>query len=69
MGKYNDFFYYFSLLGYLGFVMAFNILIFLFIYRFIAKRFGESVLLLAALLICGVFFAFYNAYRILIKKK
>ena len=69
MGKYDDFFYYMSLLGYLGFIMAFNILIFLFAYRFLAKKIGDNVFVMLIFLILGVVSAFYNAYKILMKKK
>jgi F0F1-type ATP synthase assembly protein I len=64
----NDFFYYFSLLGQLGFVFIINILMFVYLYKLYEHFFGENTLVFILLLIVGIFSAFYNAYRLLMKK-
>lgn len=67
--KYNEFMYYASLLGYLGFVMVFNILFFVFIYKVIEKYFFSSTVLFVILLLIGIFSGFYNVFRLILKKK
>ncbi len=67
--KYNEFMYYASLLGYLGFVMVFNILFFIFIYKVIEKYFFSSTVLFVILLLIGIFSGFYNVFRLILKKK
>lgn len=67
--KYNEFMYYASLLGYLGFVMVFNILFFVFIYKMIEKYFFTSTLLFIALLLIGIFSGFYNVFKLILRKK
>lgn len=67
--KYNEFIYYASLLGYLGFVMVFNILFFVFIYKVIEKYFFSSTVLFVVLLLIGIFSGFYNVFRLILKKK
>ena len=67
--KYNEFMYYASLLGYLGFVMIFNILIFIFIYKMIEKYFFSSTFLFIVLMLVGIFSGFYNVFRLILKKK
>jgi len=67
--KYNEFIYYASLLGYLGFVMIFNILFFVFIYKVIEKYFFSSTVLFVILLLIGIFSAFYNVFKLIMKKK
>jgi len=67
--KYSDFMYYASLLGYLGFVMVFNILFFVFIYKMIEKYFFSSTILFIALLLVGIFSGFYNSYKLILRKK
>ncbi|WP_372712755.1 AtpZ/AtpI family protein [Ilyobacter sp.] len=66
---YKDVVYYFSLLGYLGFVMVFNILFFIIIYKVIEKYFFSSDLLFIAFTIVGIFSGFYNSYKLIMKKK
>ncbi|WP_373877225.1 AtpZ/AtpI family protein [Propionigenium maris] len=61
--------YYASLLGYLGFVMVFNILFFVFIYKVIEKYFFSSTVLFVILLLIGIFSGFYNVFRLILKKK
>lgn len=67
--KYNEFIYYASLLGYLGFVMVFNILFFVFIYKVIEKYFFSSTVLFVVLLLIGIFSGFYNVFKLILKKK
>lgn len=64
----KDFFHYFSLLGFLGFLIVGNIGIFLFIYKVIEKYFFKSTPLFILFLCIGVFSGFYNAYKIIMKK-
>ncbi|WP_394700462.1 AtpZ/AtpI family protein [uncultured Ilyobacter sp.] len=66
---YKDIVYYFSLLGYLGFVMVFNILFFIIIYKVIEKYFFSSDLLFITLTLIGIFSGFYNSYKLIMKKK
>jgi len=67
--KYNEFIYYASLLGYLGFVMVFNILFFVFIYKMIERYFFSSTVLFVILLLIGIFSGFYNVFKLILKKK
>ena len=67
--KYGEFVYYASLLGYLGFVMVFNILFFVFIYKVIEKYFFSSTVLFVILLLVGIFSGFYNVFKLILKKK
>ena len=67
--KYSEFMYYVSLLGYLGFVMVFNILFFVFIYKVIEKYFFSSTVLFVVLLLIGIFSGFYNVFKLILKKK
>lgn len=67
--KYNEFMYYASLLGYLGFVMIFNILIFIFIYKMIEKYFFSNTFLFIVLMLVGIFSGFYNVFRLILRKK
>ncbi|WP_041920978.1 AtpZ/AtpI family protein [Ilyobacter polytropus] len=66
---YKDIVYYFSLLGYLGFVMVFNILFFIIIYKIIEKYFFSSDLLFITFTLIGIFSGFYNSYKLIMKKK
>ncbi|MGL4934883.1 AtpZ/AtpI family protein [Cetobacterium sp.] len=60
--------HYFSLLGYLGFLIVGNIGIFIFIYKLIERYFFKSTLLFIFFVIIGIFSAFYNAYKLIMKK-
>ncbi|MGL5000146.1 MAG: AtpZ/AtpI family protein [Cetobacterium sp.] len=64
----KNFIRYFSLLGYLGFLIVGNIGVFIFIYKLIEKYFFKSTLLFIFFLIIGIFSAFYNAYKLIMKK-
>ncbi len=64
----KDFIHYFSLLGFLGFVIVGNIGAFIFIYKLIEKYFLKSTPLFICFVIIGVFSAFYNAYKLIMKK-
>ena len=64
----KDFIHYFSLLGFLGVVIIGNIGVFIFIYKMIEKYFFKSTVLFIIFVIIGVFSAFYNAYRLIMKK-
>ncbi|WP_394697916.1 AtpZ/AtpI family protein [uncultured Ilyobacter sp.] len=66
---YKDVVYYFSLLGYLGFVMIFNILFFIIIYKVVEKYFISSDLLFIVFTIIGIFSGLYNSYKLIMKKK
>ncbi len=67
--KYKEAMYYVSLLGYLGFVMVFNILIFIFIYKMIEKYFFSNTLLFIFFLLIGIGSGFYNSYKLILNKK
>jgi hypothetical protein len=69
MGNRNDIFYYLSLLTQLGLTIIFSILICIFTYKMIAKFLGENIFLFIFFIILGVVGGFYNAYRLIIKKK
>ncbi|MBZ4683422.1 MAG: putative F0F1-ATPase subunit Ca2+/Mg2+ transporter [Fusobacteriaceae bacterium] len=60
--------YYFSLLTQLGFTMAITIIGFFFLYKFLTKFIGENIFLMFFLIIFGVISAFYNAYKMILKK-
>lgn len=65
----KDFFRYFSLLGYLGFLMVGNIGVFIFIYKVIEKYFQyKNTILFILFVIFGVFSGFYNIFKIIMKK-
>lgn len=64
----KDFVKYFSLLGYLGFIMVFNIGIFVFLYKVIEKYFGSNTGLFILFVIIGVIGGFYNSYNVIMKK-
>jgi F0F1-type ATP synthase assembly protein I len=64
----NDFFYYFSLLGQLGFIFIANILLFIYLYKFYEKFFGSNSLIFFILLFLGLVSAFYNCYKLLMRK-
>jgi len=67
--KYNkDFFYYFSLLGQLGLVFIMNILIFIYAYKIYQKYFGANTFVFFICLFVGIFSAFYNSYKLIMKK-
>ena len=57
-----------SLLGYLGFLIAGNILLYVFIYKMIEKYFFKSTILFILLLLIGIASGFYNAYKLIMKK-
>lgn len=57
-----------SLLGYLGFLMVGNILLYVGIYKLIEKYLFKSTLLFTVLIIIGVISGFYNSYRAIMKK-
>lgn len=57
-----------SLLGYLGFLMVGNILLYVGIYKLIEKYLFKSTLLFIVLIIIGVISGFYNSYRAIMKK-
>jgi F0F1-type ATP synthase assembly protein I len=65
----KEFFHYFSLLGYLGFFFLLNILIFLGMYKLIEKYLFKSDLLFIIFLLVGIISGFYNAYKLIFKKK
>jgi len=65
----NDIFYYLSLLTQLGLTIIFSILTCIFIYKVIAKFIGENIFLFVFFIILGVIGGFYNAYRLIMKKK
>jgi len=69
MGNKNDIFYYLSLLTQLGLTIIFSILTCIFIYKIIAKFIGENIFLFICFIILGVVGGFYNAYRLIMKKK
>ncbi|AVQ27829.1 MULTISPECIES: AtpZ/AtpI family protein [Fusobacterium] len=58
----------FSLLGYLGFLIAGNILLYVFIYKMIEKYFFKSTILFILLLLIGIVSGFYSAYKLIMKK-
>ncbi|WP_442878052.1 AtpZ/AtpI family protein [Cetobacterium sp.] len=60
--------HYFSLLGFLGFVIVGNIGIFIFLYKLIEKYFFKSTPLFVLFTVIGVFSGFYNAYNLIMKK-
>ncbi|MGL4652855.1 AtpZ/AtpI family protein [Cetobacterium sp.] len=60
--------HYFSLLGFLGFLIIGNIGFFILIYKLIEKYFFKSTLLFIFFVIIGIFSAFYNAYKLIMKK-
>ena len=66
--KYGEFMYYASLLGHLGFVMVFNILFFIFIYKMIEKYLFSSTILFISLVLVGVFSGFYNVFKMIMRK-
>lgn len=57
-----------SLLGYLGFLIAGNILLYVFIYKMIEKYFFKSTILFILLLLIGIVSGFYSAYKLIMKK-
>lgn len=67
--EYNEIMYYISLLGYLGFVMVFNIFFFVIIYKILEKFFISSNILFIIFIIIGIFSGFYNVYKLIMKKK
>lgn len=69
MGNKNDIFYYLSLLTQLGLTIIFSILTCIFIYKIITKFIGENIFLFIFFIILGVVGGFYNAYRLIMKKK
>lgn len=64
----REFFHYFSLLGFLGFLIAGNILVFVYLYKLFRKYFFESDIVFIIFVCIGVFSGFYNAYRTIMKK-
>ena len=56
------------LLGNLGFVFIFNILFYVLIYKLFERFFGFNSLVFIGLIILGIISAFYNAYRMIIRK-
>ncbi|MGL5088370.1 MAG: AtpZ/AtpI family protein [Cetobacterium sp.] len=64
----KDFMHSFSLLGSLGFLMVGNIGVFVLIYKLIERFFFKSTPLFILLLVIGVFSAFYNVYKLIMKK-
>lgn len=67
--EYSEIMYYISLLGYLGFVMVFNIFFFVIIYKVLEKFFFSSSILFIVFIIIGIFSGFYNVYKLIMKKK
>jgi F0F1-type ATP synthase assembly protein I len=67
--EYNEIMYYVSLLGYLGFVMIFNIFFFIVIYKVLEKFFFSSSILFIISILIGIFSGFYNVYKLIMKKK
>lgn len=65
----NDFIRYFSLLGYLGFIIFINIYGAFLIYNYIANHFFKSLMLMIFLIVLGVFNGFYTIYKIIMNKK
>lgn len=66
--KYNDAFYYLSLLSQIGITMVFCIITCIFLYKFIARFLGENIFLFIFLILFGVIGGFYNVYRLLMRK-
>ncbi len=64
----KEFFYYFSLLGHLGFVFIGNILFFIFVYKLYEKWYGMNTILFFVFLFLGIFSAFYNCYKLIMKR-
>ncbi|WP_366938431.1 AtpZ/AtpI family protein [uncultured Cetobacterium sp.] len=64
----KDFIHYFSLLGFLGFLIVGNIGIFIFLYKLIERYFFKSTPLFVLFVVIGVFSGFYNAYKLIMKK-
>nr|WP_221893449.1 AtpZ/AtpI family protein [Cetobacterium sp. 2A] len=64
----KEFFHYFSLLGFLGFLITGNILIFVAMYKLFEKYFFKSDILFIIFICIGVFSGFYNAYKTIMKK-
>lgn len=64
----KEFMHYFSLLGFLGFVIVGNIGVFIFLYKLIERYFFKSTALFIFFLCVGVFSGFYNVYRLIMKK-
>ncbi|MGL5377502.1 MAG: AtpZ/AtpI family protein [Cetobacterium sp.] len=60
--------HFFSLLGFLGFLIVGNIGIFIFIYKLIERYFFKSTPLFLFFLIVGIFSGFYNAYKLIMRK-
>ncbi|WP_166667358.1 AtpZ/AtpI family protein [Hypnocyclicus thermotrophus] len=60
--------YYFSLLTQLGLTIAITIIGFFFLYKLLTKFIGENIFLMFFLIILGVIAAFYNAYKMILKK-
>jgi len=56
------------LLGNLGFVFIFNILFYVFLYKLFERFFGFNSIVFIVLIIIGIISAFYNSYRMIIKK-
>lgn len=64
----KDFIYYFSLLTSLGLLIIGNIGIFILVYKLIELYFFKSTPLFIFFIILGVISAFYNAYRVIMKR-
>ncbi|MCJ8341288.1 MAG: AtpZ/AtpI family protein [Cetobacterium sp.] len=64
----KEFFHYVSLLGFLGFLIAANILVFVYLYKLFEKYFFKSHILFIIFVCIGVFSGFYNAYKTIMKK-
>ncbi|MGL4687897.1 MAG: hypothetical protein ACRC0S_06965 [Fusobacteriaceae bacterium] len=58
----------FSLLGYIGFLLIGNIMLYVGIYKIIEKFLIKSALLFVILLILGIFSGFYSVYRVIMKR-
>ncbi|MGL4392643.1 MAG: AtpZ/AtpI family protein [Fusobacteriaceae bacterium] len=58
----------FSLLGYIGFLFVGNLLLFIFLYKLIAKFFGESSVLFIVFLVIGIGSGLYSVYKVITKK-
>lgn len=56
------------LLGNLGFVFIFNILFYVFLYKVFERFFGYNAIVFIGLIVVGIISAFYNSYRMIIKK-
>ncbi len=70
MKKNNSIFYYFSLIGQLGLLMIVNMLLFVFLYKFlISKYIIENALVFIFFVIMGVVSGFYSVLKLIFRDK